>query len=183
MLVTSPWGRVLTLYVQPWPLHAYSVFHLHLPCQLLFVNNLPDLTEQELNIQNQLLQQTWPSVPCPKPFKELHFLYYLYIGFCCQGTSQFNCGLFLAPFSFPFPSLPSTAPFKGVCSLCFSSPPTLVMIVPSNVKSKDTQVKIFKFSKPLSKMITNYQKSQKVYKSQILMHLQGNALSCETTWW
>lgn len=115
MLVTSPWGRVLTLHVQPWPLHAYSVFHLHLPCQLLFANNLPDLTEQELNIQTQLLQQTRPSVPCSKPFKELYFLYYLYIVFCCQGTSQFNCGLFLAPFSFPFPSLPSTALFKGVC--------------------------------------------------------------------
>lgn len=44
-----------------------------------------------------------------------YFLCYIYIGFCLQGTSQCNCGRFLAPFSFPFPSLPSTAPFKSAC--------------------------------------------------------------------
>ena len=58
-----------------------------------------------------------------------YFLYYLYVGFCLQGTSQFTCGLFLALFSLPFPSLPSSAPLESpVCSLQVSPPPTLAMI-------------------------------------------------------
>lgn len=65
-LVASPGGRVLTMCVEFDPPHAYSIFHLLLPCQLLFVNNLPDLTEQKLNIQKTPL-----SAPCSKPFNDL----------------------------------------------------------------------------------------------------------------
>lgn len=75
LVLVTFWGRVLTQCVQHWPFHVCSILRLHLPCQCLLVNNLWDFTDQGLNIQNQLLQQIQPSVPCSEAFNYLYLLY------------------------------------------------------------------------------------------------------------